>query len=335
MHIHTHKYTRQEAVTQVRMAETDEALTDLQALYDLKYFHHHSQKQTEESGHKRPVKVSKYKQCEDAKLDQLVESFTITAGELAENLSYRGRHQPKDPAEDPVTAAISLVPHAENYGFRDAGGVLSGAKYLAAKRIAFNPEIRAFVREKFDKLALITVRNTKLGQASAEVYHTGLLTIVERPHREIYSEEFLEMCKARNARLVDVSIRLAREDHEYVTKMISDVYMSGSDEDDHSKAWEKLRQEILEEALTNNLYPLLESELINRRARMAKLDVADAMRDRLEKLLQVAPYVWKEGDSKTKSPSNIMAINYAQPTEMVIIDKLGEVWMSICVYVCV
>ncbi len=308
------------------MTSTDQGLTDLQALYDLKYFHH-SQKQAEESdkGHKRPVKVSKYKQCEDGKLDQLVESFTITAPQLAENLSYGGRHQPKDPAEDPVTAAISLVPHAENYGFRDAGGVLSGAKYLAAKRIAFNPEVRAFVRDKFNKFALITVRTTKIGEASAEMYHRTLLTITQRPHREICNEEFLEMCKARTARLVDVSIRLGREDHEYVMKMMMDVYLSGSDEDDHSKAWEKLRREILEETLVNNLYPLLESELINHGARMAKLEVAETMRRKLEKLLRVAPYVWKEGDSKFKSPSNIMAVNFAQPTEMVVIDKLGEV----------
>ena len=324
-----------EAIQMLQRCQTDEDVSDMQAYYDLKYYVESQAEEAEKlKGLKKPVKVSRYRLCQDAKLGELAASFTISAADLAENVerNYQGASPPDNPPGGPVDAAILAIPHAEVHGFRDATQVLNGTKYVAAKQIAFDPRIRKEVRRRFDEYALITVKATKKGEDSAETYFHEMLVITERTLAKVFSsgEDFLECIKAKQEGLITTRLTMPPRDHENLMGFLMKLYLKNPNSDMHAseeeKEWDRLRTEVLEEALKQHIYPLLEHELLNKKARAARIEVGQLITERLERDLRVAPYTYTtSSDSKALKPTGIMAICLGQPSEMVVIDKGGDV----------
>uniref|UniRef100_A0A7S1DWA3 YqgF/RNase H-like domain-containing protein n=2 Tax=Hemiselmis andersenii TaxID=464988 RepID=A0A7S1DWA3_HEMAN len=336
-----------EALTMVGRARSDDELTDMQAFYDLKYIAQAAEREAEAAkGLKRPVRVSRYKTCLDAKLGEMAEAFCIPAGDLAGNYmrwlssdrpdnpvdETADNRRPVDPDEDPVEMAIKLVPHAELHGFRDAGAVLAGVKYVAAKQVAFDPKLRREVRMRwFKDNGCLTVRHTQKGEESGEVYHLDMLTWREKRHQKVSSEEFLEMVKAKEDGLIDFSIRLDERDHQELLGNLRDCYLlhprGGGGVSDQAREWDRLRHEVLEEALEKHLYPMLEHGLVAMRIKEAKVFVGRRIKEAMEAMIRVAPYTWRppQADARPRKARAIMGVHLAAPTEMVVIDEWGEV----------
>ena len=178
------------AAAKAAAATGEESLNDVAALYELRHARpdHES---AEEGTRRRPIKVTKYQQCEQAQLNELVVSFTMTPAQLAENLeqqeaSMPRMHEPPTPEQDPTSSAVEAVPAAEKYGFRDADAVLKGARFMAAKQLATEPGLRDYVRQQFASQAQVVIKITKKGKESAEVYHRSLLQM-----DQVYTQSLL------------------------------------------------------------------------------------------------------------------------------------------------
>ncbi|KAJ1492575.1 SH2 domain-containing protein [Baffinella frigidus] len=331
-----------DGIALVKEAQSEEALADLNALHEIRYPAGQDVDEEEDKkrkGHRRPVKISKYKLCQDAKLDTLLRRFAITPKELAENLAGAKRHTPVDLHEDPDTVAVDYVPGASLQGFREASTVLKALVWMGAKELASEPAIRRMVRERhFAQRAVVSCTCTRKGHDSAETQHLMFQYMLNHDHHDIEDEDVLRIMHARDEGLLKVKVSLREKDHERCVNDLSEQYVSDM-HNETADAWNKLRREILETALSEMLYPSFELELLNQRARVAKSQVARGVQRELESRLRVAPYFYRdppEGqDSKVVKPRRIMALCFGEPTECVVIDEWGEVidYLSIALFV--
>jgi hypothetical protein len=253
-----------------------------------------------------------------------------------------------------------LVIQAEQYGFREAAHVLDGARQMAAKELANDPNLRRYVRYDFEKYSVATARLTPAGENSSEEYHREFVSVDKyygTPLREIGSESFLWMMKANKEGLLDVDIKLPADRQEKLTEELMRYYKSDNSNPSavhtHARththththihtythythththtqdAWNAERRKIMVEALEKNLGTVLALSVAEAKITKAKRAVGNEVRSKLEELLRVPPYLLKGAagkDSKrTKPPDRIMACCFAEPAEFVVIDKRGEV----------
>ena len=163
-------------------ATGEEPLNDVAALYELRHVKPDQQPVQDDARRKMPVKVTKYQQCEQANLNDLVLLFCMSPAHLAENLQLQDGgaarvYEPPTPELDPTSAAAEAVPAAEKFGFRDADSVLKGVRFMAAKQLATEPGLREYVRGQFAQKAQMLLKITKKGKESAETFHRPLLQL--------------------------------------------------------------------------------------------------------------------------------------------------------------
>ena len=322
----------QDGVALVREAQNEEALTDLIALFDIRYpAGQDPEEGKEKKGYRGPVKISKFRQCQDAKLGGLLRRFAITPKELAENLAGSKRHTPADLAEDPDSLAVDYVPHASLYGFREATAVLRAVKWMGARELACEPAIRRMVRERhFSRRAVVTCGLTRKGEDSTDTQHLEYQYMREHDWQDIEDEDFLRIIRAKQEGLLTVKVTLMDRDHDRCLRDLEDMY-SSERQNPTTDAWNVIRRDILETALTKMLYPGFENELLNSRAQAARSQVLRDMQFELEGRLRVAPY-YLDG---RRRPTRIMSVCYGEPTECVVIDEMGEAmnFLSISLFV--
>jgi transcriptional accessory protein Tex/SPT6 len=121
------------------------------------------------------------------------------------------------------------VIQAEQYGFREAAHVLDGARQMAAKELANDPNLRRYVRYDFERYSVAKVKLTSAGENSSEEYHREFVGVDKyhaTPLREIGSESFLWMMKAYKEGLLDVDIKLPADRQEKLTEELMRYYKS-------------------------------------------------------------------------------------------------------------
>ena len=144
------------------------------------------------------------------------------------------------------------------------------------------------------------------------------------PDREIGDEDFLTIMKCRSEKYLNVEIRMDPRSHDRLLDELIRCYKS-DEQNSCSEEWNDLRVGILKEALETNLYPTMERMLVEVRLRKAKDRVGNQMQKELENQLRVPPYVYRSVDGTPETPKNIMALCYAEPSEIVVINEQGEV----------
>ena len=326
-----------EGVQLCRNAASEEGLADIKALIDLKYPAAGGSGGGETAkGRKMPVRVSRHKQCADAGLGKLVAKFCISPKHLCHNLEGTKKHHPEDPADEPIAYACDFVVQAERYGFREATHVLDGARQMAAKELANDPNLRRYVRYDFDKYSVVKVSLTQAGENSLEEYHREFTRYYSEPLREIGLESFLWMMKAYKENLLTVDIELPRDRQD---KLMGDLmrYYKSDHNNPSADLWNEQRSKIMVEALEKHLYPVLALGVAQARITKAKKMVGSGVMSKLEELLRVPPYKFQQAaqrgeDGKRVAPERIMACCFSEPAEFVVIDKRGEVLAFKSVY---
>jgi transcription elongation factor SPT6 len=171
-----------DAADKAMAATGEEALNDVTALYELRHVRADHEPEEDKARRKMPVRVTKYQQCEQANLNELVLSFCMTPAQLAENLHLSDEgssrsHEPPTPATDPITAGAEAVEAAERFGFRDVDSVLRGARFMAAKQLATEPGLRDYVRGQFAQKAQVLLSMTKKGKDSQQIHLRPLIQL--------------------------------------------------------------------------------------------------------------------------------------------------------------
>jgi hypothetical protein len=94
-----------EGVQLCKNLDTEEGLSDIKAVIELKY-PQDSSEGVKPGGRKMPVRQSRYKVCMQAGLHKLVSNFCITPKELCQNLEGTKKHHPPDPAGTQFSSSI-------------------------------------------------------------------------------------------------------------------------------------------------------------------------------------------------------------------------------------
>uniref|UniRef100_A0A7S0HS73 SH2 domain-containing protein n=1 Tax=Hanusia phi TaxID=3032 RepID=A0A7S0HS73_9CRYP len=301
-----------------------EELSDVKAFMELRSSEN-EEEQVETKGFKRPVKYSRYKVCKKAGIHKILDRCVLSPVKLAENLAGFKAHTPPDPAEDPVEFLLDYVEDAREFGFQDATALLAAVRFSAAKEIAADPVIRRYVREEyFERYATITCSETKQGEDSGETIHHEFRNYRQVQHRDIDDEDFLTIIKCKGEKYLNVDIKMDPRSHDRLLDELIRCYKS-DEQNPCTAEWNDLRVNILKEALEANLYPILERMLLEVRQRKAKDRVGRLMQIELENQLRVPPYVYRSPDGTPETPKAIMALCYAEPSEVVVINQQGEV----------
>lgn len=238
------------------------------------------------SSHKRPVRRTFYSVCLKAGLGEPARQFGLSAVQFGENLMNNFlTHEPVDHSESPW----DLASRYKGPGFADPDTVLKACRYILAQEIAHDPRVRQTLRVIYQDQAEISTQPTPRGKKELDPMHMlfGVKRLDRKPAKEFAgSLQFLEILKAEQAGFITKRIGLSPEDEDTDLREMEKLYLSDRYSAE-SQAWNEQRRQILREALTQHLYPILERELEHRLASEARQRLAQLCADQFEAQLMM------------------------------------------------
>lgn len=115
---------------------------------------------------KSSIRNDKYQMCVENGIGELAGRFGLTAKQFSENLNWKKHDIEQDPML-PLEAAEEYVCPA----FSDSDMVLNGAKFMLAKEISRQPQVRHSVRQEFRQSAHFWIKPTKKGRDTIDQTH--------------------------------------------------------------------------------------------------------------------------------------------------------------------
>lgn len=277
-----------------KYAETLEQLTDIHANFQLLYgallddmirwekgrLTGEEEEQEYRVKFKSSIRNDKYQMCVENGIGELAGRFGLTAKQFSENLNWKKHDIEQDPML-PLEAAEEYVCPA----FSDSDMVLNGAKFMLAKEISRQPQVRHSVRQEFRQSAHFWIKPTKKGRDTIDQTHPlyDKRYIKSKPVRSLTAEEFLFYHKAKEDGLVDVLIMYESEEDQdsnnyLVNKYLSDSIFQKDEYTENVEQWNSVRDECVNMAITEMLVPYMRDELYNTILEEAKTAVAKKCR---------------------------------------------------------
>ncbi|KAI3425064.1 hypothetical protein D9Q98_008441 [Chlorella vulgaris] len=310
------------------------------------------------SGPRRPQKSTPYLLSLRAGLGGWARGLGLTAVQLAENVEAGYlKHKHADVGVSPEEFIKQFV--TPSGVFSSPEGALKGGRLVAAAEIAAEPLLRQEVRKQYQELACVWTKPTAAGESSLDPFHP--LASVKRLHEKPLerfetSDQFLRLLQAEKAGLIEVRFgfrgeedgegsggkqRAAEQEEgeegsaEGHTKQrggtllanLADNYLSGGISVE-AAAWDKVRRQVLREAVTDFLMPQMEREARTRLAAAARSVALEEAADRLWAYASQAPLQLKlVDDEEVEGERRVMAVCYGggdPATTFVMLDPQGN-----------
>eukprot|EP01114_Cavostelium_apophysatum_P013868 TRINITY_DN3454_c0_g1_i4.p1 TRINITY_DN3454_c0_g1~~TRINITY_DN3454_c0_g1_i4.p1 ORF type:complete len:1553 (-),score=591.00 TRINITY_DN3454_c0_g1_i4:61-4719(-) len=327
-------YTKNEVPDEYgTMLEQAQTETEVQDLLD--HFQLHYGTQIPETGtYKRAIKRDFYRTCIKSNLKEFSKMFGLSAAQFGDNLMLNFlKHEPADSDRSPEDLAFDYAsPGTE---FNTIEHVLRGARYILAQEIATDPHVRQVVRAIFEKRAEVSTFPTEKAKLEiVDAFHPyKIISRIERkPAPEVMrsQSQYLEMMKAERDGFITIKIEIPAEYHENdILREMEALYIN---EKTGFSLWNEQRRQILREALTVHLYPLLEKELRIQLFEEARIKVAAFCGAKLSQRIMAGPFrppnSDEYGESNEREDIKVMSCVFGTgkaPTMCVVLDPEGEV----------
>ncbi|KAG0236910.1 Transcription elongation factor spt6 [Actinomortierella wolfii] len=273
---------------------------------------------------KRPGAGGSYDPAKRAQLDEFIKAFGLTASQFGANLLDNAKlHFPDDIHVLPEEAAQPYVA----LGFRSAERVVTAAVHMIAQEIAVDPRVRKALRSKYETAACVTVTPTEKGETAIDELHPyyPFKRLSHKSVGDFHDAQFLQIVQAVSEGLVKMTIKLPEED-TYLTH-ISDFFLSDN-YSETSQKWNDLRRKILQLALKDNLFVLMERWMTEKLRLQAEDWVVKKCQMSLEEKLNVAPFVSKSMKPE-QYPPRVVAVSHGagtskDATQIVFLDDNGK-----------
>lgn len=231
-----------------------------------------------------------YAMCRKAGLLGFAKRFGLTPEQFAENLrdNYQ-RHDVEQEATEPAELAKEYVSDR----FKTPEEVLQAVRFVVARQIAREPMLRKSVREIYFERAKISVVPTKQGVKEIDEQHPiySMKYLKDKPVRDMRCDQFMKLSMAEKDKLITISIS------EVIEGNTSSSYLEEVKQfyqrDEFSKnvqAWNALRSQCVEEAITKMVLPDMRKELKLILLLEAKESILRSCCDRLRGWIKTAPY---------------------------------------------
>ena len=252
---------------------------------------------------KRAIKRDIYRIGKKTGLIQLAESFGLTAKQFGENLmnNYMS-NQPVDSYESPEELANQYICSE----FPDVNSVLKATRSILALEFANDPQVRQSIRTIYEEKALVTTIPTLKGKKEVDAFHPyrAILRIVKKPAQAFKSIQFLEILKAQKEGFIQLQLELPLDYHENeLIKEMEGLYLSDAREQ-YTNSWNEQRKLIIEQALTNYLYPIYQKELTQKLTEEAMERVADKCAEKLSQRIMSGPYRVNSDNNNNNNNNN-------------------------------
>ncbi|XP_068633718.1 transcription elongation factor SPT6 [Battus philenor] len=263
---------------------------------------------------KYAVRSGPYELCRKAGIEPLVKMFGLSPEQFAENVrdNYQ-RHEVEQPAVPPLEAA---APYCGASG--SAGEVVRRAVYMCGVQLAREPLLRGALRDALRERATLSVRPTPRGLKEIDESHAcySLKYLKKKPVRDLTGDQFLKLTMAVEDRLLEMNISEQIEGNTSPSYLEELKQLYQKDEFAATvQAWNELRAEAVNIALTKIVMPELRRELHAVLLQEAKDYVLKCCRRRLYDWLKVAPYESRVSDDDdeewdTSNGLRVMSIAY-------------------------
>ena len=282
-------------------AESDEALGDVEAKLALRFDEQLHQienglandgKQKRTTAYRRPLTRTQYAHHCKKGVRDLLPLYGATPDRLGQNLnSYRtSREDQALPDMLPSEAASVYV--GEETGYADVAAVLRALVHVAAAEVSVEPAVRAWLRALIRRRACVWTQPTPTGTEALDPFHplAAVKRLQGKPVSEFSGSEFSAALKARKEGLIALKIALPDDVSESVLTEMEQAYCL-EDVSEMADAWNKLRREVLSEAVRRILIPTLMRETAMCMERESRAAVRKDCGDALWRRIALAP--WK------------------------------------------
>lgn len=327
----------EEALSMLRSVASEEELTDMHDYYNLHVSSSAAAAPAPAGAAapgtataKRPVKRDLYSVCRRAGLLNCAKYFGLSAQQLGENLFANVMtSEVKDHSESPAELAERFTCP----GFLEADAVLRACRHIQAKEIAFEPRVRQWLRPRYAQAALLSTVATPRGKKELDAWHPhrAVKRLLNKPIAALRnSTQFLQILQAESLGLISKRLHVSETEDELFAREMERLYLSDQF-GKHSAAWNEQRRQIVREALTAHLYPLLERELVQTLTTDAKRLVAQQCGRRLEELLMQGPYRGANAPADARESVPVVACVWggAQASWFVAVDRDGALLDSL------
>ncbi|KAJ1562734.1 Transcription elongation factor spt6, partial [Cladochytrium tenue] len=321
----------------------DEALCfeDVQDVLGYLHLHFGSEMQRVEDSRRRTIKRSiKRSAFEDARragLGEFLKLFNVDVRAFSQRILHRDNDQViEDHREDPLVAAERFV--VDKTAYSTAEKVLEAGRTMLALEIASDPVLRKFMRKIYDTDAVVSVTPTEKGKREIQHMHPyyPFKYLTEKPVFRFDDAQFLEINAAEAAGLVEVVVRVEREDLllNDLVKHITNDYTN-----EYAERWNEERKNVAMKAAKEILFPQVSKWLKEKLASDAADWLAEQCRINLEHKIDVAPFkpdrknpeddfYDNDGEYEVKNLARVMAISWGEgerdsATIVICLDERG------------
>ena len=280
---------------------------------------------------KHASKRDAFNYCKQMGIGQLAARFGLSAENYAQNLhADYTKHDIDQEQIEPEQLAKEYL----NEPFESVQQILTMCRYMLSIEFAREPSIRAYFRDLYNQRVCMSVRATVprgLNEIDENhpLYH--LKYVKMKPVRDIKHDEYLKLCQAEKDGLLIVKFECDNGElvgdangldgvnsgvNSGASGSIIDKLKSFYQKDEFSynvEQWNKQRAMIVEDMCFKLLMPDMERETRSRLASEAKQYVFNQCADKLETMLNTAPYnPTIESIDDEEDRLRVLAISYAQ-----------------------
>jgi transcription elongation factor SPT6 len=199
--------------------------------------------------HKRRVRPSNFQLMKRAGIEEAAKLFDVDIRAFVTSVINRVKMMnPKDDILPPDMAMDTFVQEASRFSSSDA--VVRAAKSMIAEKLAMDPLFRRHLRDEFSARCMVTVTPTDKGKAVITEGHEyyRFKYVRDKPIYEFeQSTQFAKMVKAEDEGLVQLDVFV--DDWESQVRNF-EGYITSQNYSDSSAQWNRLRKEVLHQALT-------------------------------------------------------------------------------------
>lgn len=245
--------------------ESAKTVTELQDLYDylqftysaeLKKLQDHNTESSDVYGtsdDKRRKSHSRFRLYERIKNDPIynvIKEMGIDAEKVGENVISDSKIYLTDDSEkSPFELVMQYLP--ESY-FATTDSAINAVKQMFSQQLVHNPKLRSYLRSNFEKYSNIDIELTEKGRTKindSSPYADFKYAINRNPDTFYYNPDlFLRMLEAESLGYVIIKIGMKTSLNNFIDHIFS--FMSSDGASDASIAWNKLRRECLDVAIT-------------------------------------------------------------------------------------
>lgn len=237
---------------------------------------------------RRQHRYRRYERVRSDNVYKVVEAIGITAAQFGENISSNAKIYI---ASDPEKSPEELVDALEDSYFKTKESALGAVRHEFAAELAHNPKLRQHLRLAYENYATVDVELTEKGRVEI-TDRSPYADFKYAINRAIESfafqpDLFLRMLEAEALGFIVIKIGLKGAYESFVDHLFT--FLSSDGTSQISEAWNTLRRQSLDQALTE-LLPQVSSGIKEKLGRDSERLLFFEVRDRFLDRVDQAPY---------------------------------------------